>query len=142
MWRNGRPSWLGIADAVGHCVLVFAFLPALASLPAWLYFEAGNPLNREDAVALTFVPVRGAILLLHAFRAGVVPGVLAGLVDGVLVCAWVGRRGNPAKRCRDGLPLHGGKLDFDNVARLKGGRFKRQEFPRLAIFPLNYHPAV
>jgi hypothetical protein len=50
-------------------------------------------LNASDLVVLAFVPVRGAILLLHAFRAGVVPGVLAGLVDGFLLCAFVRRYG-------------------------------------------------
>jgi hypothetical protein len=84
------------ADAVGHCVLIFAFLPTLASLPAWLAFEAQNPLNLSDPVVLIFLPVRGAILLLHAFRAGVANGVLAGLVDGLLVWVWVRRYGLPS----------------------------------------------
>lgn len=93
------PRSLGLgrsADAIGWCVLVFAFLPTLAALPAWLFFEARNPLNLSDPVVLVFLPVRGAILLLHAFREGVVPGVLAGLVDGLLVCAFVRRFGVPA----------------------------------------------
>lgn len=89
-----------VADAVGQCVLVFAFLPALASLPPWLAFEARNALNVEDPVVLTFLPVRGAILLLHAFRAGVLPGVLTGVVDGLLLCGWVYWRGVPRRAGR------------------------------------------
>jgi hypothetical protein len=83
------------ADAVGHCILVFAFLPPLAALPAWLAFELRNPLNVTDAVVLTFVPVRGAVLLLHAFRDGVVPGVLIGLADGVMLWTWCRWRPDP-----------------------------------------------
>jgi len=83
-----RPLRLGrFADAIGHSVLVFAFLPTLVSLPSWLRFEATNGLNLTDPVVLAFLPVRGAILLLHAFQAGAVPGVLAGIVHGLLVCA-------------------------------------------------------
>ena len=83
-----RPLGLGrFADAIGHSVLVFAFLPTLASLPSWLRFEATNGLNLTDPVVLAFLPVRGVILLLHAFQAGAVPGVLAGIVHGLLVCA-------------------------------------------------------
>lgn len=97
--HSGRSLPVGaIADAIGQCVLVFAFLPPLASLPSWLLFELRNPLNATDPVVLTFLPVRGAILLLHAFRAGVVNGVLAGLVAGTLACVWVARGG-------DGLPV-------------------------------------
>ena len=85
-----RPLGLGrFADAIGHAVLVFAFLPTLASLPAWLRFEASNGLNLADPVVLAFLPVRGVILLLHAFKAGVIPGVLAGMLHGFLVCAYV-----------------------------------------------------
>src|SRR5690606_22166745 len=54
-------SVLRWADAVGHCVLVFAFLPTLAALPSWLAFEARNPLNASDPLVLVFLPVRGAI---------------------------------------------------------------------------------
>lgn len=83
-----RPLGLArFADAIGHSVLVFAFLPTLASLPSWLRFEATNGLNLTDPVVLAFLPVRGVILLLHAFQAGAVPGVLAGIVHGLLVCA-------------------------------------------------------
>ena len=96
---------------MGHCVLVFAFVPTLASLPAWLWFEVRNPLNASDPVVLTFLPVRGAILLLHAFRAGVANGVLAGCVDGLLVSAWVRRRGvAPSLARRLGLGALGGAL--------------------------------
>ncbi len=83
-----RPSWAARADAVGHSVLVFAFLPALAPVPRWLAFEAGNALNRTDAVVLAFVPVRGAVLLLNAFWEGLLPGLLAGIVNGALFTAW------------------------------------------------------
>jgi hypothetical protein len=96
-----RPLAVGrVADAVGHCVLIFAFLPAIAALPAWLSFELRNPLNASDPVVLTFLPVRGAILLLHAFRAGVLQGVLAGMLYGLFVCAWARRWGEvtPAGR--------------------------------------------
>jgi hypothetical protein len=87
-----RPLGLGrFADAIGHSVLVFAFLPTLASLPSSLRFEVSNGLNLTDPVVLAFVPVRGVILLLHAFKAGVVPGVLAGIIHGLLVCAFAAR---------------------------------------------------
>ena len=85
---TAAPRLAAIADAVGHCVLVFAFLPALAWLPAWVHFELRNPLNLEDAVVLTFIPVRGALVLLSAFRQGLVPGSLAGIACGALLVAW------------------------------------------------------
>lgn len=101
----------GVADAVGHCVLVFAFAPTLAALPAWLYFEAHNPLNLQEPVVLTFVPVRGAILLLDAFAAGVSEGVLAGAIHGILVSAWASWRGRVStRRQRIGLGAIGGAL--------------------------------
>lgn len=84
-----RPLGLArFADAIGHSVLVFAFLPTLAALPAWLRFEATNGLNLGDPVVLVFLPVRGVILLLNAFEAGVIPGVLAGIVHGLFLCAF------------------------------------------------------
>jgi hypothetical protein len=87
---SGVPrSWGAVADAVGHCLLVFAFVPALTALPRWLYSEAMNPLNFHEPLVLAFVPVRGIMVLLDAFSAGVAPGVLAGVVDGVLVSAWL-----------------------------------------------------
>jgi hypothetical protein len=70
-------------------VLVFAFAPALASLPGWLLAEATSPLNMQDPVVSSFVLVRGVLGLLNAFYAGLVPGVLAGAIEGALVCAWV-----------------------------------------------------
>lgn len=84
-----RPLGLArFADAIGYSVLVFAFLPTLAALPPWLRFEATNPLNLADPVVLAFLPVRGVVLLLHAFQAGAIPGVLAGIIHGVLLCAF------------------------------------------------------
>jgi hypothetical protein len=85
-----------ILDVVGHCLLVFAFLPTVAALPRWLWLEATNPLNRTDPIVLAFVPVRGLILLLNAFAAGFVPGVAAGLFCGLLACGWLAWRGAPA----------------------------------------------
>lgn len=96
-----RPLGLGrFADAIGHSVLVFAFLPTLASLPSWLRFEAANDLNLTDPVVLAFLPVRGVILLLHAFKAGAAPGVLAGILHGFLVClfAWRSESGATTSR--------------------------------------------
>jgi hypothetical protein len=93
MAASARPrSWAAYADAVGHCMVVFAFVPALAALPRWLSFEATNRLNLEDPLVLVFLPVRGVILLLNEFRDGAVPGVLAGVLDGLLLCAWVAWR--------------------------------------------------
>jgi hypothetical protein len=76
--------------------LVFVFLPPLAALPEWLYFEARNPLNVDDPVVLVFLPIRGAILLVNAFRDGVVSGTLAGVSYGILVASWVSWRGDLA----------------------------------------------
>jgi hypothetical protein len=93
-----RRSWAVFADAFGHCVFIFAFLPTLAALPRWLAFEARNALNLQDPVVLTFLPVRGAVLLLNTFAEGVMPGVIEGAIAGVLVCAWVaGWRALPAR---------------------------------------------
>ena len=72
--------WRAIADAVGHCVLVFAFVPALFSVPGWIWFEATNPLNRQDPIVFAFVLVRGGIGVLEAFSTVVLPGVLAGAI--------------------------------------------------------------
>ena len=88
----------GIADAVGHCVLIFAFVPVLAALPRWLSFEANNPFNLEDPIVLAFLPVRAAIVALNEFIVGFLPGILAGLINGGLVAAWVALRGRPATR--------------------------------------------
>lgn len=90
---SARPrSWAACADAIGHCALIFAFVPPLAALPRWIAFEATNRLNLEDPLVAVFLPVRGAILLLNEFREGVVPGVVAGVLDGILLCAWVAWR--------------------------------------------------
>lgn len=78
-----------VADAIGHCVLVFAFVPTLVALPEWLWVEVTNPLNLHDPVVLAFALVRGCNILLDSFAAGVVPGLVAGVVDGILVSAWV-----------------------------------------------------
>jgi len=84
-----RPSWAAVADAVGHCVLIFTFVPTLAPVPSWIAFELSNPLNARDPVVLAFVLVRGVNLLLDTFRARVVLGVLSGAITGVIVSAWV-----------------------------------------------------
>ena len=99
--RSGeRPTWGAIADALGHCVLAFLFVPTLAALPRWILFELGNPLNREEPVVLAFVPVRGAVLLLNRFHEGLLPGLLAGLLAGILLCLWVWWMGSPSLRIR------------------------------------------
>jgi hypothetical protein len=88
---RSRRSWGAVADAVGHCVLVFAFVPPLAALPRWLSFEINNSLNVQDPIVLAFLPVRGMLLLVNAFRAGLVPGVMAGAIEGGLLWAWLAR---------------------------------------------------
>ncbi len=88
-----RPSWGGIADAVGHCVLVFAFAPTLAAIPSWLVREVHNRLNADDLVVLAFLPVRGLVVLLNAFAVGAPQGVLEGVLAGVLVVMWCAGRG-------------------------------------------------
>jgi hypothetical protein len=85
-----------VAEAVAHCVMVFAFLPALIVLPDWLYFELTNPLNLREPLVLAFVPVRGLNVLLDSFIGGIVPGLVAGAIDGLLVSAWVRTRGRVA----------------------------------------------
>lgn len=94
-----RPSLGAVADAVGHSVLVFAFLPALAPVPRWLAFELQNPLNRTDPVVLTYLPVRSAILLLNVFWQGLLPGLAAGVINGALF-AMAAVRGDLASRLR------------------------------------------
>ena len=84
-----------IADAIGHCLLVFTFVPVLTVVPGWLLFESGNALNLREPVVLSFLLVRGVHTALDAFFAGIVPGVLSGIIDGLLVCAWL-RSGDPA----------------------------------------------
>lgn len=90
------PSWRAIADAVGHSVLVYVFVPTLAGLPSWLRYELANPMNFTDPVVTVFLPVRGVRALLNAFEQGMNAGLLAGLLNGVLVCTWVWSRGAPA----------------------------------------------
>jgi hypothetical protein len=85
--RFAPPSWGAVADAVGHCVVVFAFLPALAVVPRWLYFEATNALNRSEPVVLVFLPVRGFLRLLNGFAQGAAHGVVAGVIAGIVLSA-------------------------------------------------------
>lgn len=82
-----------IADVVGNCLLVFAFVPALAAIPGWLRAEAADPSLLRDPVVLAFTLVRGVRAVLGALYEGIVPGVLGGLIDGVLLCAWMRSRG-------------------------------------------------
>jgi hypothetical protein len=93
-----RSTWGAIADAVGHCLLVFTFVPPLAALPGWLQREAAHALNREEPVVLMFLPVRGVNVLLSAFYAGILPGILSGLATGIVLAAWEPRRGADAPR--------------------------------------------
>jgi hypothetical protein len=86
----GRAASPGaIADAIGHCLLVFTFVPALTVVPGWLLFESGNALNVREPIVLSFVLLRGVHTVLDAFYAGIVPGVLSGIIDGLLVCVWL-----------------------------------------------------
>ena len=103
--RSGSPVLAAWADAIGHCVLVFAFVPPLAALPRWIAFEATNAQNVQDPLVLVFLPVRAVILLLNEFREGLVPGILAGVVAGILVCGWATWRGpepTPVRRVASG----------------------------------------
>jgi hypothetical protein len=77
-------------------VLVFVFVPTLAGLPAWIRYEIANPLNFDDTMVTLFLPARFLRALLNAFQAGMNAGVLAGLLNGVVVCAWRWSRGAPA----------------------------------------------
>ena len=97
---EGRRVAQPIVEAVAHCVMVFAFLPALIVLPDWLYFELTNPLNRHEPLVLAFVVVRGVNVLLDSFMGGLVPGLVAGTIDGLLVTAWVRARGPVATRAQ------------------------------------------
>jgi hypothetical protein len=87
--KPGAYSPGAVADSIGHCVLVFAFVPALAVIPGWLFFESTNPLNVREPLVLSFLLVRGVDTVLNAFYAGIVAGVLTGFIYGVLVCAWL-----------------------------------------------------
>jgi hypothetical protein len=95
--RSRVAAW---ADAIGHCLLVFAFVPPLAALPRWLGFEVTNALDVQDPLVLVFLPVRGVILLLNEFRDGVVPGIFAGVLNGLALCAWTTWRGAEATLTR------------------------------------------
>ena len=84
-----RSATAVLADVVGHCVVVFAFAPTLAALPGWLHSEATNPLNWHQPMVLAFLPMRGMLALWSAFDAGLVPGLLGGLIDGILLGTWL-----------------------------------------------------
>lgn len=75
---------------------MFAFVPVVAALPGWIQSELGNTVDRRDLVVLAFTPMRGAVALLDAFDAGVLPGGLAGIVAGLLLSAWMLTAGRPA----------------------------------------------
>jgi hypothetical protein len=90
--RSG-PTWGALADAVGYCVVVFAFVPPLAVFPGWLVGELGNRLNAEVPLVLGFAAVRGVNAYLSAFYVGALPGVLTGVANGTLLAArttWLG----------------------------------------------------
>jgi hypothetical protein len=91
------PSRGAIADAVGCSVLAFLFVPALAGLPGWIGYELANPLNFADPTVTLFLPVRGFRALLNAFDQGRNAGLLAGLLNGAIVCGGVWWRGVPAQ---------------------------------------------
>ena len=95
-----RQSWRAAADAIGHCLVVFTFVPVVAALPQWVWSEARNPLNFREPVVLAFLPVRGVLALVDAFAEGVFPGALGGIVTGLLLTAWV-RTGHRATRLRE-----------------------------------------
>jgi len=102
--RDPRPSsaW-AVADAVGHCVLVFAFVPALAAVPGWLLREGSLAPNLHDPLVLAFLPVRGAVALLNAFFVGAAQGVIAGVCAGLVLAAWRGARGATASTAEAAL---------------------------------------
>lgn len=89
----GPPSWGAIADAVGHCMLVFAFLPPVAVIPGWVVGEARNAFNLQDPVVLAFLPARGTLALLDAFRDGIAGRLIAGVLAGLLLTGLASRRG-------------------------------------------------
>jgi hypothetical protein len=92
-----RRSLGALADTVGHCVLVFAFVPALIALPEWLYAEATRAPYLRCALVVGFLPVRAMVALLDAFRAGIVPGAAAGVLDGVLLSLWFRTAGSATR---------------------------------------------
>src|SRR4029079_8512491 len=88
-----RLGWRAVADAVGHSVLVFVFLPTLVGLAGWLLYEARNPFNFSDPVVTLFLAGRGLRAALNAFDAGLHAGALAGFLNGLFVSACVASRG-------------------------------------------------
>lgn len=90
--RRGR-SLAAVADAVGHCVLVFAFVPPLAALGPWLAFEARNRHKLADPLVLVMTPLRGAFRVLEAFGDEVPSRLAAGVLAGLLLSAWAVVRG-------------------------------------------------
>lgn len=80
-----RLAWGRVADAIGHCLLVFVFVPLVATLPGWLSFEATNALNLQDPIVLVFAPVRGIVRVLNALLAGLPSGLVGGIAAGALL---------------------------------------------------------
>ena len=76
---------MAVADAIGYCLLVFAFVPALTAIPGWVRFEVTNQLNIRDPIVLSFLLVRGFRAVLEAFRDGLLAGVLSGGIAGALI---------------------------------------------------------
>jgi hypothetical protein len=88
--QSARHRAGAVADAIGHCVLVFVFVPLLPVVWQWLRFEATNPLDLRDPLVLAFLPVRGGNVALDAFYGGLLPGVLTGVIAGILLSVWLG----------------------------------------------------
>ena len=91
-------------------MLVFAFVPPLAALLPWIYFEAHNALNLQDGIVLAFLPARGLLTLLDAFSAGIAQRLLAGLLTGIVLSALLPTPGRHATSRRVALGLLGGVL--------------------------------
>ena len=96
LWTTTGFHWLAVADALGHSILVFVFLPTLAALPDFLGYELRNPFNLTDPVVLAFLPARTLRAFVNAFSSGVIPGSIAGAVNTALLCAMVWLRPAPA----------------------------------------------
>lgn len=88
-------------------MLVFVFLPTLASLPSWFRYEMSNPLNFDDPMVTLFLPARFLRALLNAFSDGMNAGLLSGVLNGGIVSAWVWFRGAP-EALRERLQLGAG----------------------------------
>lgn len=84
-----RRSCGTVADAVGQCVVVFAFLPPLTGLLRFFAIEADNSLNLQDPIVLAFVPVRALFVLLDSFAVGLLPRCMTGVLHGAFVSAWL-----------------------------------------------------